>query len=301
LFKNNLKIKSYSAWVAVSIIWGTTYLAIKIGVEGMPPFLFASPRWILAGIIYLIILKWRGYRFPQKSDYKHIAVVGLLLIGVANGFVVVAEQWIPSGLAAILITTVPFVIVILESVVLKKRRLNILIIGGVIIGFIGVLLILGNNLNLLLKPEYSLGIILVSIGLLSWGSGSVYSKYNKLTVHPLMGAAFQMLFAGVFQLLIGIAFGEVQNFYMTNESLLALLYLFFFGSMIAYGSYIYAIEHLPISFVSTYAYINPVIALFIGWLFLDEILTAQILFGACIILLGVYLVNKGNKNNLSDQ
>ncbi len=295
MLEKNIKIKAYSAWFAVSIIWGTTYLAIRVGVGGMPPFIFSAPRWILAGIIYLIILKWRGYSFPKKSDYKHIVIVGLLLLGVANGFLAVAEQWIPSGLAAILITTVPFVIVLLESVILRKRKLNLFIISGILVGFIGVVFILGNNLSLLLIPEYRLGIILVSIGLFSWGSGSVYSKYHKLTVHPFMGAAFQMLFAGFFQLILSVILGETENFAISNSSMLAFLYLLLFGSLIAYGSYMYAIEKLPISFVSTYAYINPVIALFVGWFFLDEILTIQIIIGALIILVGVYLVNRGNK------
>lgn len=294
MLEKNIKIKAYSAWFAVSIIWGTTYLAIRVGVGGMPPFIFSAPRWILAGIIYLIVLKWRGYSFPKKSDYKHIVVVGLLLLGVANGFLVVAEQWIPSGLAAILITTVPFVIVLLESVILRKRKLNLFIISGILVGFIGVILILGNNLSLLLIPEYRLGIILVSIGLFSWGSGSVYSKYHKLTVHPFMSAAFQMLFAGCFQLILSVILGETENLVVSNTSMLAFLYLLLFGSLIAYGSYMYAIEKLPISFVSTYAYINPVIALFVGWFFLDEILTIQIIIGASIILVGVYLVNRGN-------
>lgn len=295
MLEKNTKIKAYSAWFAVSIIWGTTYLAIRVGVAGMPPFIFSAPRWILAGIIYLIILKWRGFSFPNKSDYKHIAVVGLLLLGVANGFLVVAEQWIPSGLAAILITTVPFVIVLLESVILRKRKLNLFIISGILVGFIGVVFILGNNLSLLLIPDYRLGIILVSIALFSWGSGSVYSKYHKLTVHPFMSAAFQMLFAGFFQLILSIVLGETENIVISNNSMLAFLYLLLFGSLIAYGSYMYAIEKLPISFVSTYAYINPVIALFVGWFFLDEILTMQIIIGALIILVGVYLVNRGNK------
>ncbi|VAX29347.1 Permease of the drug/metabolite transporter (DMT) superfamily [hydrothermal vent metagenome] len=294
MLEKNIKIRAYAAWFAVSIIWGTTYLAIRVGVGEMPPFIFSAPRWILAGIIYLIILKWRGYSFPKKSDYKHIVVVGLLLLGVANGFLVVAEQWIPSGLAAILITTVPFVIVLLESVILRKRKLNLFIISGIIIGFIGVALILGNNLSLLFIPDYSLGVILISIGLISWALGSVYSKYHKLTVHPFMSAAFQMLIAGFFQLILSVVLGETENFVISNNSMLAFLYLFLFGSLIAYGSYMYAIEKLPISFVSTYAYINPVIALFIGWLFLDEILTIQIIIGALIILVGVYLVNRGN-------
>ncbi|MCK5456758.1 MAG: EamA family transporter, partial [Melioribacteraceae bacterium] len=138
MFKNNIKVKAYFAWFSICIIWGTTYLAIKIGVEGMPPFLFSAPRWILAGIIYLVVLRWRGFNLPKRSEYKHIAVVGLLLLGVTNGFVVVAEQWIPSGLAAILITTVPFVIVVIESLILKRRKVNFYVISGVFVGFIGV-------------------------------------------------------------------------------------------------------------------------------------------------------------------
>lgn len=293
--EQKVKIKAYSAWVAICIIWGTTYLAIRIGVEGMPPFLFASPRWILAGIIYLIILKIRGYSFPHKSDFKHIIIVGLLLLGVGNGMVVLAEKWVPSGLAALLMTTVPFVIVLVESVIFKKRKLNAFIISGIGIGFLGVLIILGSNFQELLNEDNKLGVIFIFIGLTAWGSGSVYSKYNKLSVHPFMGAAFQMLFAGIFQLIIGLLLGEATNFYMDFSSLLALLYLFLFGSMIGYASYMYAIEHLPVSFVSTYTYINPVIALFVGWLFLNEQMTLQIIAAACIIFVGIYLVNRGNK------
>ena len=291
----NVRIKAYFAWAAVCLIWGTTYLVVKIGVEGMPPFIFSAPRWIIAGIIYISILRWRGYSFPTKSDLKHIAIVGLSLLGIANGLVVTAEQWIPSGLTAILISTVPFVIVFLESVILRKRKINFLIVGGIIVGFIGVLLILGDNLSLLLMDEYRLGVIFVAIGLSFWGSGTVYSKYHKLTVHPLMSAAFQMLFAGIFQFIISAILGETENLVLNIDSLYAFLYLLMFGSLIAYGSFIYAIDNLPISFVSTYAYINPTIALFAGWFFLEETLTLQIIIGASIILIGVYLVNRGNR------
>ncbi len=295
MLEEKIKIRAYLAWVAVSIIWGTTYLAVRIGVKEMPPFLFSGPRWLLAGGIYLIVLKWRGYQFPKKSEFKHILIISMLLLGLANGLVVAAEQWIPSGLTAILLSTVPFIIVLLESVILRKQKLNFFIITGILVGFVGVILILGNNLSLLLIEDYGFGVILVFTGLVFWGSGSVYSKYHKLAVSPFMNAAFQMLFAGVFQITISIFLGEPEIFVFNSDSLLAFVYLLLFGSLIAYGSYMYAIEKLPISFVSTYAYINPVIALFAGWLILDEVLSLQIIIGAFIILVGVYLVNRGNK------
>jgi len=300
IFENLLttKTKAYIAWLAICIIWGTTYLVIRIGVMEMPPFLFSGMRWLLAGPIILLFLKLRGRPLPTKKDLLPIAIIGVSLIGLGNGLITFAEQWIPSGLTALLITTVPMLIVFIETLILKKVAFNKTILFGAIIGFSGILLIFGNNFALLFEKEYLIGIIAIYCGVISWAIGTVYSKHRKLDVDPLANAATQMTIGGTFQIIVGLSIGEAEHFAFTQTGVMAFIYLALFGSFIAYGSYIYAIEHLPISFVTTYAYVNPVIALFAGWLVLDEILSFEIILAAIIILIGVYLINWGNRKKL---
>jgi drug/metabolite transporter (DMT)-like permease len=291
---NKENLKAYISWSAICIIWGTTYLAIRVGVKDMPPLLFAGLRWIIAGPILLLFLKLRGFQPPQKEDIKHIAVVGLLLLGVGNGLVVFSEQWLPSGLTALLITTMPFWIVGIESVFPNGSKLNLQIVSGLLLGLIGVGFILGVDLKVLFNSEYLSGIIALMIGVLGWSSGTIYSKHIKVKAHPLMNAAVQMCIAGLALIIVSGMLGEYPRFHFTRDSFFAFLYLLVFGAFIAYGAYIYVIDHLPISFVSTYAYVNPVIALFLGWLILDENLDANIIIAALVILLAVYMVKKGS-------
>jgi drug/metabolite transporter (DMT)-like permease len=294
--KENLK--AYIAWTAICIIWGTTYLAIRVGVKDMPPLLFAGLRWIIAGPIFLFFLKLRGFQLPRREDLKHIAVVGLLLLGVGNGLVAFSEQWLPSGLTALLITTMPFWIVGIESFLPNGSSLNIQIISGLILGLAGVGFILGVDLKILLNSSYLSGIAALMIGVLGWSTGTIYSKHIKVKVHPLMNAAVQMCFAGFALIIISGLLGEYPRFYFTRDSFLAFLYLLVFGAFIAYGAYIYVIDHLPISFVSTYAYINPVIALYLGWLILGENLDANLIIASLVILIAVYIVKKGTNKQI---
>ena len=294
------KTKAYLAWIAICIIWGTTYLVIRIGVQEMPPFLFSGFRWLIAGPIFLVFLKLRGIPLPTKKDLLPIAITGVLLIGLGNGLITFGEQWIPSGLTALLVTTVPMLIVLSETLILKKVPFNKTILLGALIGFGGILLIFGNNFALLFETEYLFGIIAIYGGVISWASGTLYSKHKKqsnVKINPLANAATQMVIGGIFQVIVGLSIGEAERFEFTENGVYAFIYLAIFGSFIAYGSYIYAIEHLPISFVTTYAYINPVIALFAGWFVLDEILSFEIILAAIIILFGVWLIKRGNRKN----
>lgn len=291
----NPNFKAYLAWITICFVWGTTYLAIKIGVTDLPPFLFAGFRWVAAGVFFAAILYLRKYKFPSFKDIKHLAVVGILLLGFGNGLVVVGEQWLPSGLTSLLITTLPFWVVGIESFVPKGPGLNSKVVLGLLTGLIGVSIIFSNNLTDIWNAEYFPGIVSLLLAMAAWGAGTVYSKYNKVTVHPIMGAAVQMIIAGSLQIVLGLALGEWSRFYLTTESLYALVYLTFVGSLFGYGSFMYAISHLPISFVTTYSYINPVIALTLGWLILDETISIQIVIGAIVIFGGVTLVRRGAK------
>ncbi|OGV01868.1 MAG: multidrug DMT transporter permease [Ignavibacteria bacterium RIFOXYB2_FULL_36_7] len=287
--------KAYLAWITVCIVWGTTYLAIRIGVKDLPPMLFAGLRWIIAGVIFLIFLKGRGQKLPGKKDLIPLAIVGLALLGIGNGLVVVGEQWINSGLTALLITTTPFWFIGIEAFLPHKPKINFFVIAGLLLGLVGVTLIFGSHWQELLNSSYLLGALCIMGAVIAWALGSVYSKYKKIDLHPLMSAATQMIIAGVAQAVLGLLLGEAPEFNLTGNGLWAFVYLTLVGSIFGYGSYIYAISHLPLSFVSTYAYINPVIALFLGWLVLDERLDFIILISAVIIIAGVLLVKQGSK------
>lgn len=288
-------IKAYAAWIAICIIWGTTYLAIRVGVSELPPMLFAGIRWMIAGLILLIFLKLNGRRFPSLNDLKHIAIVGIALLGIANGLVVVAEQWIPSGLAALLVSTLPFWMIGFESAAKKGPKINFKIIIGLLIGILGVFMIFGKDFSFLLDTNNLLGVLCLMGAVISWSLGSIYSKYKKISVDTLTSATFQMLIAGSLQLILGLSLGELSSFTLSTNGTLATVYLIIFGSILGYASYIYAISHLPLSLVSTYAYINPVIAIFLGWLILNEELNLNIFIAAALIITGVIIVKRASK------
>jgi drug/metabolite transporter (DMT)-like permease len=285
--------KAIIAWLNVCVIWGTTYLVIRIGVGHLPPMLFAGIRWIIAGAIFITVLKWRGKALPKANEIVHLTVVGLALLGFANGLVVWAEQWIPSGLTALLLTTVPFFMVGLESLLPKGPKLNATILTGLVMGLAGVCLIFGEDIKYLSDPDNLIGVFALLGAVCFWSLGSLYSKYVKVDVHPLMGASVQMLVAGIFLSGIGICIGELPRLSFEINGLLSLAYLIVFGSFVGYASYIYALAKLPLSLVSTFAYINPVIALFLGWIILDEKLNLQIGIAAAVIIAGVVMVKKG--------
>jgi len=285
--------KAIFAWINVCVIWGTTYLVIRIGVGHMPPMLFAGIRWVIAGAAFMTVLKWRGTSLPKANEMVHLAVVGLALIGFGNGLVVFAEQWIHSGLAALLITTVPFFMVGMESLLPKGPKLNATILIGLIMGLAGVCLIFGKDIKYLADPDNLIGVLALLGAVIFWSIGSLYSKYVKVDVHPLMGASVQMLMAGIVLSAVGVSIGELPRLRFEINGLLSLAYLVVVGSFIGYTSYIYAIAKLPLSLISTYAYINPVIALFLGWIVLDEKLDFQTAIAAAVIIAGVFIVKQG--------
>jgi drug/metabolite transporter (DMT)-like permease len=255
--------------------------------------LFTGMRWVLAGAIFIAYLKWRGRPLPKANELGHLAVVGLALIGFGNGLLAFAEQWIPSGLAALMITTVPFCMVGMESLLPKGPKLNGVILTGLIMGLVGVGLIFGEDIRYLADPNNLLGVLGQLGSVFFWSVGSLYSKYVRVDLHPLMGASVQMLIAGIFLSLVGVATGELPRLNFEIHGLLSLAYLIIMGSIVGYTSYIYSIAKLPLSLVSTYAYINPVIALFLGWVVLDEKLNFQITIAAVVILVGVFMVKRG--------
>lgn len=295
------KFAAYGAWAAVCVFWGTTYLAIRVGLVSFPPMLFASMRFVMAGtVLFLVMSRLRRARLPVGREWLNIAVVALALLGVGNGGVVWAEQWISSGTAALLVATSPFWVAGLERLRRNGERVGGRAVVGMLLGFAGLtLLVAPDLLSASLNWKYVLGIVVIQLGCLSWTAGSIYAKQHETGVSPMMSAALQMLIAGAALGILGTAMGEWGALRFSAPAVGALLYLVVFGSIVAYGAYTYAIEKLPLSIVSTYSYINPVIAVLLGWAVLSEPLSWRVAVGATIILVGVALVKTSPKELLT--
>jgi len=291
------RIIAYCALAAVFFFWGTTYLAIRVGLETLPPTLLAGMRFMTAGTLLFVILRgWRRERLPHGREWLHQAAIGLMLLGIGNGLVVWAEVWIPSGMAALLVATSPFWVVGFERLRSDGERVGARALIGMLIGFAGLVLLVAPDLfGATLGIRYLLGMVAIQIGCASWSGGSVYAKHHPGRVAPLLGAAIQMLCAGAALTLLGTLLGEWRGLHFSARSLGALVYLTLFGSIVAYGSYTYAVQKLPLSIVSTYSYVNPVIAVFLGWIVLSEPLGWRVLMAMLIILCGVALVKTAAK------
>jgi drug/metabolite transporter (DMT)-like permease len=291
------KLGAYGAWAAVCFFWGTTYLAIRVGLETFPPMLFAGLRFLIAGgVLFFVMARQQNARLPQGREWLDLSVVGLLLLGIGNGAVVWAELWVPSGLAALLVATSPFWVVGIERLRRDGERVGARGLVGMLVGFAGLALLVGPQLfGAELNGYFLLGALLIQVGCLTWSAGSVYAKQRPTGVQPLMAAAVQMLIAGVALTLVGTATGEWWRMGFSGRGVGALAYLIVFGSIVAYSSYTYAVQKLPLSLVTTYSYINPVIALLLGWLALGEALGWREAGAALVILLGVALVKTSPK------
>jgi len=295
------RIIAYSALGAVFFFWGTTYLAIRVGLETLPPTLLAGIRFLTAGTILFALMRgWRRERLPVGREWLDQALVGLLLLGVGNGLVVWAELWIPSGMAALLVATSPFWVVGFERFSSEGERVRLQALIGMLIGFCGLILLVAPGLfGATLGIGYLLGMAAIQVACASWSGGSVYAKHHRTRVAPLVGAAIQMLIAGLAMTLLGTILGEWRELRFSSRSLAALAYLTVFGSIVAYGSYTYAVQKLPLSVVSTYSYVNPVIAVLLGWLVLAEPLGWRMIVAMLIILGGVALVKTAAKREVA--
>ncbi len=289
------KLGPLAAWASVCFFWGTTYLAIRVGLETLPPILFGGLRFLTAGVLLLTIVRaWSGARLPKGREWLDQAFVGLLLLGVGNGLVVWAEQWVPSGPAALLVATSPFWVMGLERFLRAGERLTGRAILGLLVGFSGLALLVAPNLyGTTLSSGYLWGMLALQGACAAWSLGSVYAKHHQTRVAPLMAASIQMLIAGAALTLIGVMMGEWNRLSFSPRSLGAFSYLIVFGSIVAYGSYTYAVQKLPLSLVSTYSYINPVIAVLLGWVILDEQMNWRVITAMLVILLGVMMVKGG--------
>lgn len=282
---------AYAAWISVCLIWGTTYLAILVALETIPPMLLGGLRFMAAGSVLCLLVLARGGRLPPSREWARQAALGTLLLGVGNGAVVWSELWIPSGIAAVAVAALPFWMSGTEAA-LGGDRLRGRVLVGLFAGFVGIVVLIWPSLfaadaNV---SRFGLGVLLVQVACLGWAVGSSMSRRTVSTAGTAAASALQQLFAGVLLLSVGTALGEWSELAFTLRTIAAELYLIVFGSLIAYSAYLYALNHLPVATVSLYAYINPVIAVMLGTVFAGERFTPRIVAAAALVLGGVAIV-----------
>ncbi len=289
----------WAALIAIYITWGSTYLAIRFAVETMPPFFMAAIRFFIAGSILFAWRRLAGDPLPTRRQWRSAAVVGLFLLLGGNGAIVWAEQTLPSGIASLMIGTVPLWMVLLDALRPGGRLPAWQALLGVVIGFGGILLLFlpGQAVGGQALPLG--GLLVVFLGSSLWATGSLYSRHAALPASPLMGTAMEMLAGGAGLLVAGFLTGEPAQLHLaeiTSKSLLGLAYLIVFGSLVGFACYTWLLRSAPTSLVSTYAYVNPVVAIFMGYLLAGEQLNFRTLVAAAIILGSVVLTTRvGNK------
>jgi drug/metabolite transporter (DMT)-like permease len=275
---------------AVYVIWGSTYLAIRFAIETIPPFLMAGTRYLTAGTLIYGWSRLRGAPRPTLIQWRSALILGAFLLLVGNGAVVWAEQHVDSGLAALLISTEPLWIVILVWMRTGRKRPDWRVIAGLVLGFVGLMLLVrpgSGSVN-------ALGALALVLASLSWAWGSIYGQRAPLPSSPLTTTGMQMLSGGALLLLTSAVTGEPSHFApaaVSAKSLLALGYLIVFGAIVAFTAYVWLLRVAPPVLVSTYAYVNPVVAVLLGWFFAGEPLTGKTLVAAAVILTGVALIS----------
>jgi drug/metabolite transporter (DMT)-like permease len=283
----------WQVWIGLAIVyvvWGSTYLAIRIVVDTMPPLLSGGVRFMLAGAILYTILLVRGGRASVRFTREQVVsclIVGTLLVTGGNGLVMVGEVDVPSGLAALIIASVPLWVIVYRRV--AGERIAAGTLAGVAVGFVGLALLLlpsgGND-----EVTSWVGLLLLFLAAPSWALGSFLSKRRPLPSDPFLSTALQMLLGGATSIIGGLGRGEaggVDFGGFSTDSLIAFVYLIFIGSLVAFSAYVWLLQNAPISKVATYAYVNPVIAIFLGWAILSEQITASIVAGAAIVVASV--------------
>jgi len=284
------------AFAAVYLIWGSTYLAIRIAIETIPPFTMAAARFLAAGALLYPWARLKGKApAPTAVHWRNTALLGFLFLTVGNGAVVWAEQWVPSGLVALLVGMLPLWMVLVDWFFGSGRRPGPLLVAGLIWGLAGVALLASTGGFGARGTIGLVGALGVSVGSITWAYGSIRARVIALPARMPLNTAMQMLWGGAFLLLIGAATGELARLdpsVIALRSVVATAYLAVFGSLVAFSAFLWLNSVVSPASVSTYAYVNPVVALLLGWAFAGEEITSRTLIAAAMILSAVVLITR---------
>jgi drug/metabolite transporter (DMT)-like permease len=288
--------KAYIALGATSIIWGTTWVAMKLGVHKLPPLQLATIRQTIGGVLFIGFFAAKKTPLPNKTQFKQLFILALFTFVFANGLSTWSLKYLPSGLAALIGALYPLSVVLIEYFFYKNRQINALSAIGIVLGFGGIVLVLYQNAFVPTESGFGFGIALALIAMLSWSFSTIMISRNTMQINSYYSMGWQMLMSAVIMFCMSMATGQYIPF---NEipfvSWAVIAYLIVFGSIIAIVAFIYTIKNLPASIAALYAYVNPIVAIFFGTFFLGEHLTIQLFIGSIITLIGVFLVNKSIK------
>jgi len=298
-----MRARLIAAFAAVYIIWGSTYLAIRFAVETLPPLLMAGARFLVAGLILLLWAKLREPDTkPTQIDWKTGLISGALLLLGGNGGVVWAEQRVPSGIAALLVAVVPLWMVLLDWWRPRGQRPPMLVFAGLGLGLVGLALLVGPD-ALSGRGEISIpGAIVLVLASLAWAAGSLYTKHAPKASSSLNAAATQMIAGGLLLVVVAVFAGEPSHMdlaHASSRSILGFLYLLTFGSLVGFTAYVYLLAHTTAAKAATYAYVNPVVAVLLGWAFASEPVTSRTLLAAAVILAGVAIITVAGEHDVS--
>jgi drug/metabolite transporter (DMT)-like permease len=280
-------------FLAINLVWGSTYLAIRYAVETIPPLYTAGFRHLCAGSILLAWALAKGIR-PTWKQIQASVVIGFFFFLVGHGSLHWAELVVPSGLSALLIAVEPIFVFLLSSVAARVWKLNGMLLAGILLGLIGVGLLVGDTAQM--GHRLMTGAVMILLGAFSWSVGIIYSRRSHLSGNPLLLSALSLLAGAMMLLLTGTILGEARGFswsQVSHKSLFALAYLILFGSVIAFSAYNWLMEHYSPTLVSTHTYVNPVVAVILGWAFGGERLTLSVVLAAAMVIAAVFLVDRG--------
>jgi drug/metabolite transporter (DMT)-like permease len=292
-----MRLKIWLALIAVYITWGSTYLAIRFAVESMPPFLMAAIRFLISGGILYAWRRLAGDPPPKGLEWRSAAIVGLFLLLGGNGLVSWAEQRVASGIAALIVGSAPLWMVLIDALRPGGVRPNWQTASGVLLGLAGIVLLVGPSQFLGNEHTFdSIGVAALLLAALFWAIGSLYSRRAPLPASPILGTAMEMLAGSAALLLAGSLSGEWSRLdpnQITARSLWGLAYLIVFGSLVGFAAYTWLLRVAPTPLVATYAYVNPLIAIFMGNWLAQEAITLRLLLAALVIVTAVALINSG--------
>jgi drug/metabolite transporter (DMT)-like permease len=281
------------AFGAVYFLWGSTFLAIKYSIATIPPFLMGATRFLVAGVVLYAVARLRGAPSPSASDWRTAAITGVLMIAGGNGAVMWSEQTVPSGTVALIVATVPLWMVLIDWLRPRGVRPRTPVFVGLALGLVGIVILIGPKAIVGQGHVDAIGAAIVVLGSLSWAAGSIITRRRERPSSALVSTALQMLAGGVAFSIMTVMFGEVREFSLSAvslRSLLGWLYLIVFGSLIGFTAYVYLLGTVSAAKAATYAYVNPVIAVLLGWAFANEPVGARTVVAAAVILAGVAII-----------
>lgn len=291
-----------AAFAAIYLIWGSTYLAIRFAIETLPPFLMAAVRFLIAGGAMYLWARLRGVTAPARRQWTAAALVGGLMLVFGVGGVSWAEQRVPSGAAALIVTVGPLWMVLVDWLFFGGRRPSGRVVLGILLGFSGVILLIGPEQVVGAGRIDMLGAGVILVGTVTWSFGSLYSRGTQLPDSPILATGMEMFAGGVLLLLVAIAFGELARLdvaHISTRSILATGYLALFGSIVALSAYLWLLKVDTPARVITHAYVNPVVAVFLGWALADEPLNARTLAATTIIIAGVLVITRRERPQIA--